>query len=170
MSGVAGQENGTTGARRAAGATGSGSVTRRILLGSQLRRLRESRGVTREAAGYAIRASESKISRMELGRVSIKPRDVEDLLTLSQIEASRLEIQPEAIDLRQVVRAASTDIGGTPVITGVLLTAEDGGLRIVATDKYRLAIRDIHGAGVLADGQQVIVHARALGELQRLLG
>ena len=82
MSGVAGQENGTTGARRAAGATGSGSVTRRILLGSQLRRLRESRGVTREAAGYAIRASESKISRMELGRVSIKPRDVEDLLTL----------------------------------------------------------------------------------------
>jgi transcriptional regulator with XRE-family HTH domain len=57
-------------------------VVRRILLGSQLRRLRESRGVTREAAGYSIRASESKISRMELGRVSFKARDVEDLLTL----------------------------------------------------------------------------------------
>nr|EIF91598.1 helix-turn-helix domain protein [Streptomyces tsukubensis NRRL18488] len=61
---------------------GGGSVVRRILLGSQLRRLRESRGVTREAAGYSIRASESKISRMELGRVSFKARDVEDLLTL----------------------------------------------------------------------------------------
>ncbi|GGO57108.1 MULTISPECIES: helix-turn-helix domain-containing protein [Streptomyces] len=60
----------------------SGSVVRRILLGSQLRRLRESRGITREAAGYSIRASESKISRMELGRVSFKSRDVEDLLTL----------------------------------------------------------------------------------------
>lgn len=60
----------------------SGSMVRRILLGSQLRRLREARGVTREAAGYSIRASESKISRMELGRVSFKPRDVEDLLTL----------------------------------------------------------------------------------------
>ncbi len=60
----------------------SGSMVRRILLGSQLRRLRESRGVTREAAGYSIRASESKISRMELGRVSFKARDVEDLLTL----------------------------------------------------------------------------------------
>jgi transcriptional regulator with XRE-family HTH domain len=59
-----------------------GSVVRRMLLGSQLRRLRESRGVTREAAGYSIRASESKISRMELGRVSFKARDVEDLLTL----------------------------------------------------------------------------------------
>lgn len=61
---------------------GGGSVVRRILLGSQLRRLRESRGVTREGAGYSIRASESKISRMELGRVSFKARDVEDLLTL----------------------------------------------------------------------------------------
>lgn len=67
----------------ATGANGSSdSMVRRILLGSQLRRLREARGVTREAAGYAIRASESKISRMELGRVSFKPRDVEDLLTL----------------------------------------------------------------------------------------
>ncbi|MFI9247293.1 helix-turn-helix domain-containing protein [Streptomyces sp. NPDC053086] len=62
-----------------------------MLLGSQLRRLRESRGITREAAGYSIRASESKISRMELGRVSFKTRDVEDLLTLYGIndEAER---------------------------------------------------------------------------------
>ncbi|MCF1506491.1 helix-turn-helix domain-containing protein [Streptomyces glomeratus] len=57
-------------------------MVRRILLGSHLRRLREARGITREAAGYSIRASESKISRMELGRVSFKTRDVEDLLTL----------------------------------------------------------------------------------------
>ncbi|MBL1067606.1 helix-turn-helix transcriptional regulator [Streptomyces sp. 7-21] len=57
-------------------------MVRRILLGGQLRRLREACGVTREEAGYAIRASESKISRMELGRVSFKQRDVADLLTL----------------------------------------------------------------------------------------
>lgn len=60
----------------------SGSVVRRMLLGSHLRRLREAQGITREKAGYSIRASESKISRMELGRVSFKTRDVEDLLTL----------------------------------------------------------------------------------------
>jgi transcriptional regulator with XRE-family HTH domain len=53
-----------------------------MLLGAQLRRLRESKGITREDAGYSIRASESKISRMELGRVSFKERDVADLLTL----------------------------------------------------------------------------------------
>lgn len=63
-------------------APGSGSTVRRILLGSQLRRLREARGVSRQDAGYVIRASESKISRLELGRVSFKERDVADLLTL----------------------------------------------------------------------------------------
>lgn len=61
---------------------GAGSTVRRILLGSQLRRLREARGVSRQEAGYVIRASESKISRLELGRVSFKERDVADLLTL----------------------------------------------------------------------------------------
>lgn len=78
-----------------------GSVVRRMLLGSQLRRLREARGITREAAGYSIRASESKISRMELGRVSFKTRDVEDLLTLygitdEQERASLLSLAREA--------------------------------------------------------------------------
>ncbi|MGC4760974.1 helix-turn-helix domain-containing protein [Micromonospora trifolii] len=53
-----------------------------MLLGAQLRRLRESSGVTREGAGWEIRSSESKISRMELGRVGFKERDVADLLTL----------------------------------------------------------------------------------------
>lgn len=61
---------------------GTGPTVRRILLGSQLRRLREDKGITREDAGYHIRASESKISRLELGRVSFKERDVADLLTL----------------------------------------------------------------------------------------
>ncbi len=64
----------------------TGPTVRRILLGSQLRRLREIKGVTREAAGYTIRASGSKISRMELGRVGFKERDVADLLTLYGVD------------------------------------------------------------------------------------
>jgi hypothetical protein len=54
----------------------------RMALGGRLRGLREASGVAREAAGYVIRGSSSKISRMELGRVSFKERDVADLLTL----------------------------------------------------------------------------------------
>ncbi|MCT2278901.1 helix-turn-helix domain-containing protein [Micromonospora chalcea] len=60
----------------------SGPTVLRMLLGGQLRRLREGAGVSREAAGWEIRSSESKISRMELGRVGFKERDVADLLTL----------------------------------------------------------------------------------------
>ncbi|GIE83369.1 transcriptional regulator [Actinoplanes philippinensis] len=69
-------------------APGGGPTVLRILLGSQLRKLRESRGITREAAGYEIRASGSKISRMELGRVSFKERDVADLLTMYGVSDS----------------------------------------------------------------------------------
>ncbi|MDG6104202.1 helix-turn-helix domain-containing protein [Dactylosporangium aurantiacum] len=65
-----------------------------MLLGAHLRRLREAQGVTREDAGWEIRSSESKISRMELGRVGFKERDVADLLTLygldDEEERSRL--------------------------------------------------------------------------------
>jgi len=57
------------------------STMLRMALGARLRRLREASGVTREAAGYVIRGSSSKISRMELGRVGFKERDVADLLT-----------------------------------------------------------------------------------------
>ncbi|WP_425413115.1 helix-turn-helix domain-containing protein [Micromonospora citrea] len=66
----------------AEGGSATGPTVLRMLLGAQLRRLRESSGVTREGAGWEIRASESKISRMELGRVGFKERDVADLLTL----------------------------------------------------------------------------------------
>jgi hypothetical protein len=59
-----------------------GPTARRIQLGARLRRLRQNRNVTREMAGWEIRGSESKISRMELGRVPFKERDVADLLTL----------------------------------------------------------------------------------------
>ena len=54
----------------------------RMLLGAQLRRLREAAEMPAEKAGYEIRASRSKISRMETGRVGLKLRDIEDLLTL----------------------------------------------------------------------------------------
>ncbi|MFF2611499.1 XRE family transcriptional regulator [Kitasatospora xanthocidica] len=68
---------------------GGGATVRRLLLGTQLRKLREARGVSREEAGYSIRASESKISRMELGRVGFKERDVADLLTLYGVEVEQ---------------------------------------------------------------------------------
>ncbi|MBD0671510.1 helix-turn-helix domain-containing protein [Streptomyces sp. CBMA156] len=81
---------------------GGGATVRRLLLGTQLRKLREARGVSREEAGYSIRASESKISRMELGRVGFKERDVADLLTLYGVEA-----EPERATVLGLLRDAN---------------------------------------------------------------
>jgi transcriptional regulator with XRE-family HTH domain len=64
------------------GRRASGPTVQRIVLGAQLRRLREGREITTEQAAEAIRGSHSKISRMEHGRVGFKDRDVVDLLTL----------------------------------------------------------------------------------------
>jgi hypothetical protein len=63
-------------------ASTSGPTVARMMLGSHLRRFREAADVTSERAAYVIRASRSKISRMENGRVGFKERDVTDLLAL----------------------------------------------------------------------------------------
>ncbi len=90
-------------------------------------------------------------------------------LSLPKAERVVLGATELAEAVRQVIRAASGD-DSRPMLTGVLLSAEPGGLRLVATDSYRLAVRDLVGRSVLAEGQRVLVPARALGELQRLLG
>ncbi|MBF6194300.1 Scr1 family TA system antitoxin-like transcriptional regulator [Nocardia implantans] len=59
-----------------------GPTVLRIALGSRLRQLREGCGISREAAGDAIRGSHAKISRLELGRTGFKERDLQDLLSL----------------------------------------------------------------------------------------
>jgi transcriptional regulator with XRE-family HTH domain len=84
------------------GSTG-GPTALRMMLGAHLRQLREARGISREDAGWRIRSSESKISRMELGRVSFKERDIADLLTLYGVSA-----QDERDRLLALARNANT--------------------------------------------------------------
>jgi transcriptional regulator with XRE-family HTH domain len=82
---------------------GDSSTVRRILLGSLLRRLRESRDVSMREAGYQIRATESKISRMETGKVSFKERDVADLLVYYGVTDAK-----ESDKVLELVREANT--------------------------------------------------------------
>src|SRR4030081_674793 len=63
-------------------ADASSPTVPRMLVGIQLHRFREAVGISPDQAAYEIRASRSKISRMENGRVGFKERDVTDLLTL----------------------------------------------------------------------------------------
>lgn len=71
--------------------------------------------------------------------------------------------------LKQVVRAASKD-DLRPILTGVLIATTPNGVRLVATDSYRLAVRDLPGINVLGERQKVLVSAKGLAEVQRLSG
>jgi transcriptional regulator with XRE-family HTH domain len=80
---------------------GGGPTVRRLLVGSMLRRLRTEKGITREEAADAIRASAWKIHRLENGQVGYKDRDLVDLLGLYGITdqqeiAALLELAREA--------------------------------------------------------------------------
>jgi transcriptional regulator with XRE-family HTH domain len=62
----------------------------RVIVGARLRRLREAAHVSADDAAAAIRASNSKISRLERGKAPFKPRDLNDLLTLYGVSDDEL--------------------------------------------------------------------------------
>ncbi len=124
------------------------------------------------AGAVSVELSDDEMS-ISAGRsqFSVRPLSLEDYPSQSEpaAEAVTLSAAVVADALRQVVRAASTD-DARAVLTGVLLAAEDDGLRMVATDSYRLAVRDLPENSVLASGQKVLIPGRALSELQRVMG
>src|SRR5436190_5349552 len=99
----------------------------------------------------------------------LKPAEDYPRLASNDGQGVRLDAAAFALALRQVVRAASKD-DLRPILTGVLLTTHAGGLRLVATDSYRLAVRDLKGVSMLEERQKVLVAAKGLSEVQRLAG
>jgi Domain of unknown function (DUF5753)/Helix-turn-helix domain len=59
-----------------------GPTVGRMMIGSTLRRMRTEKGITRDEAANAIRATAWKIHRLENGQVGFKDRDLVDLLRL----------------------------------------------------------------------------------------
>jgi DNA polymerase-3 subunit beta len=102
-------------------------------------------------------------------RIPILP--VDDFPRLPVVESDGVVVSGAVLSeaLRQVVPAASRD-DARPILTGVLFEADPNGLRLVATDSYRLAVRDLPGEHLLEDGRRVLVPAKALSELLRILG
>jgi len=127
--------------------------------------------VTVEVGEGGDTGSEARITaeRSEFS-LRVTPADEYPKLAPTDADPVQLEAAEFARALRQVTPAASTD-DNRPIITGVLLAAEEGGLRLVATDSYRLAVRDLAGQGSTLGGRSsVLVPSRALREVERLLG
>jgi DNA polymerase III subunit beta len=77
--------------------------------------------------------------------------------------------EPFVETLNKVGRAASRD-ETRPILTGVLMTIAGDQLRMVATDSYRLAVKETKLADALPSEVQAIVPVKALGEVARLAG
>ena len=127
------------------------------------------RAVEPGAVTFSLEGSEAVISAGR-SQFSVRVLPAEEFLRLPEPAGDAVTLDGAALAaaLNQVVRAASRD-DARPILGGVLMTAEPAGLRLVATDSYRLAMRDLPGTTVLAEGQHVLVPARALGELGRVL-
>ena len=135
------------------------------------------------------RIASDVVKSLQSGAVTLSVSDGEAHISSGRFQSSirllpadeypRLPAPPEAsvtLDaaalaeaLHQVVPAASSD-DSRPILTGVLFAAEGDGLRLVATDSYRLAVRDLPGTSLLSSDQTVLVPSRALREVERVLG
>lgn len=118
------------------------------------------------------RANEGVVSLSGGGSsFSLNCLQAHDFPELPADEGSGLSIPSEplveAID--RVARAASRD-ETRPVLTGVLVRIGPDGLTMVATDSYRLAVRQTALDAPPADVREAIVPARALSEVSRLVG
>jgi DNA polymerase-3 subunit beta len=114
--------------------------------------------VSKLEAGSVTVETDGDDAQVHGGRADYKLRllPLDDFPHLPDPAGSEITVAagPLAEALRGVIPAASRD-DARPILTGVLLTARGGGLRLVATDSYRLAVRDLEGVSVLSEGQSV---------------
>lgn len=122
------------------------------------------------AVNVALEGGEFRIESAR-SNFSLQTMSAEDFPQVAALQTDPVVLEADGLltALRQVVKAASAD-ESRPVLTGVLLSAEPEGLRLVTTDSYRLALCDLPGLEVLASDQNVLVPSRALQEIIRLLG
>jgi DNA polymerase-3 subunit beta len=126
-----------------------------------------------ESGAVAVLGGEDEV-RFSAGRAEFVVRVAAgaEITRLSTLESTGIDLPANtfADGLRQVVRAALVDDSRAPQLTAVQMQATEKGLRLVATDSYRLAFRDFEGMSALEEGSQVLVPAKALAEVQRLVG
>ncbi|WP_169080321.1 DNA polymerase III subunit beta [Microcella alkalica] len=116
---------------------------------------------------------EGKIAvRCGSARFTLSSMPVEEYPSLPVVDGPAGVLPGDAFSdaVGQVSVAASRD-DVTPVITGVQLEIAENRLSLVATDRYRVAVREIDWESTaVADGVTALVPARTLSELGKIFG
>jgi len=103
-------------------------------------------------------------------RFTLSSMPVEEYPSLPVIDGTESTIPGDVFSdaIAQVAVAASRD-DVTPVITGVQLDITDGQLSLVATDRYRVAVREIGATSSSATGSlTALIPARTLSEIGKI--
>ena len=103
-------------------------------------------------------------------RFHLRTLPAEDFPRLPELgdEAVRLPATPLASTIDLVARAASRD-EVRPILTGVLMQAEESRLTMVATDSYRLSVKHAELESPVSQALEANIPARALRELARII-
>ena len=104
-------------------------------------------------------------------QANIGGMDADDFPPIPTVEdGGSLELDPETLHtaISQVIIAAATD-DSRPVLTGVDVVMEGDELTLAAADGFRLSVRHLKLAKAVPERVEVIIPARALAELNRLL-
>jgi DNA polymerase-3 subunit beta len=99
---------------------------------------------------------------------TLPAQDFPRLPQLDPDQTATLDAAVLAATIERVAKAASRD-ETRPVLTGILVSIEGQTLRMVATDSYRLSVKETSVSG-LDDQFTANVPARALQELGRIIG
>jgi DNA polymerase III subunit beta len=121
---------------------------------------------------------------MEAGRLTLRVKgvgadaeingiDAEEFPILPRVDTGAFTARVDPLVLREMISqvefaAASDD--SRPVLAGVLVRLEDDRITMAAADGFRLAVRDAELASPVPERLDIIVPARALRELARIVG
>jgi DNA polymerase III subunit beta len=121
-----------------------------------------------DAVDFETDGSQAKVSCRSF-EGTLRCLAAEDFPAVRDVEGVKVTFDATgfAEGVTQVARAASRD-EARPVLTGVLMEANREGLTMVATDSYRLAVREVQATG---DGEaRALVPERAIAEAGRAAG
>lgn len=104
-------------------------------------------------------------------QASIAGIDADDFPPIPSVEdGGRVELDPQELRtaIAQVIIAAASD-DSRPVLTGIDVVLDGDQMTLAAADGFRLSVRHLALAKPVDERVEVIIPARALGELSRLL-
>ncbi|MGH2993613.1 MAG: DNA polymerase III subunit beta, partial [Solirubrobacterales bacterium] len=121
--------------------------------------------------GLALRPEERDVELTAgTARFHLRTLPPEDFPRLPEFEGEPIKLPGAALadTVERVARAASRD-EVRPILTGVLVTAEERTLTMVATDSYRLSVKHTELENPVSTQLEANVPARALRELSRIV-